>query len=440
MLAHRCDQSILDNVAVASIDWRKSLETLGSCLLYQTVTKLEGAVAHSPKVSVCIPAYNHEKFIGPCLKSMLDQTMPDFEVLIADDCSSDDTVAAAQPYFDQRFRLFRHEKNGGVSKATNTCIDHARGEYICIVGSDDIFEPQKLQQQISYLNREPRVGLVFSVVTTIDEHGSPSKGWASDQEISEINKAQEGWLAEFFLGKNRLFAPSVMMRKQVVDRVGKFDERLLQTQDLDYWIRASMTFALHVLSEPLVRYRVHSNQANLSSNTPEKKARIFWELSKVMQRYRAIDDPGFLGRIFPDAKQYLSMPVSPLAALAIVAVNRDEEFTRNFGLDLLFELLDDPQKSKELTAAGYGHARLFQFATTAAVFPSFNKWDAEQAANWRNAYDNIHQEHLSLKAAYQEANVARDWWKDKFEKLSSVSDGAAERTLSSKIKRMLLRR
>jgi glycosyltransferase involved in cell wall biosynthesis len=350
-----------------------------------------------PEISVCIPAFNHQKYIGACIDSVLNQTLAPSEVIITDDCSTDGTVDVVKAYADPRIRLFRNKVNSGPSVAANNNMRRARGEYLCLLASDDMFHPTKLARQADYLQRHPGVGLVFSLQRTVGEDGAPLENSVHDTVLVETDRPREAWLAKFFHGINELSAPTVMMRRQVVERVGYFDARLLQTQDFDYWIKAAVHFDIHVLPEPLVDYRERANQGNASAGSPDKQARTAWEMAKVLRRFREIDDEDLFFRIFPQARAWYGRGLPLAALLAVQAVQAEESFTRNFGLDLLYELLGEPAMAEKLEAIGFGYPGLFKFAALAA-----DRWALDEAANWRAANAN-------LEAALAERNAAYDW-------------------------------
>ena len=336
-----------------------------------------------PEISVCIPAFNHQKYIGACIDSVLHQTLAPSEVVITDDCSTDGTVDVIRTYADPRIRLFRNKVNSGPSVAANNNLRHARGEYICLLASDDMFHPEKLARQADYLRRHPEVGLVFSSHRAVDEDGEPIEDSSFASAVVETDRPREAWLAEFFHGVNNLSAPTVMMRREVVERVGNCDPRLLQAQDFDLWIRAALHFDIHMLPEPLVEYRVRANHGNASAGAPDKQARTAWELTKVLQRFRKIDDEDLFFRIFPQARALRGRGLPLDALLAVQAVQAEEGFTRNFGLDLLYELLANPRWRKGWRRSASVTPVFDKFAALAA-----DRWALDEAANWKAAHAN----------------------------------------------------
>lgn len=126
-----------------------------------------------PKVSVLIPAYNHEKYVKSAIQSVLDQRFQDFEIIITDDGSSDNTLREIRDFSDPRIKVFAHEKNRGAVVAERTCFENSVGEYIAILNSDDMFLPDKLEKQVIFLDENTQYGAVFSYAEIIDENGAP---------------------------------------------------------------------------------------------------------------------------------------------------------------------------------------------------------------------------------------------------------------------------
>src|SRR3989344_656448 len=125
-----------------------------------------------PKVSVIIPSYNHVRYIKAAIESVLEQTLHDFEIVICDDGSTDNTVNEIKKISDKRIKLFTFVKNRGTSATINECLQHTSGEYIAHLNSDDRLLPNKLKKQVTYLDTHSKIGGVFSYADLIDENGT----------------------------------------------------------------------------------------------------------------------------------------------------------------------------------------------------------------------------------------------------------------------------
>jgi glycosyltransferase involved in cell wall biosynthesis len=154
-----------------------------------------------PKVSVIIPSYNHEKYVREAIQSVLEQTYQDFEIVITDDGSRDRTVSIIKSFTDPRIKLFYFPKNRGAAVAVNHCIAEASGEFIALLNSDDAFVPKKLEKQVEFLDKNPKIGAVFSYAQFIDEDSKDITN--TEHHYAKVflqqNRSRFEWLNYFFL-------------------------------------------------------------------------------------------------------------------------------------------------------------------------------------------------------------------------------------------------
>lgn len=206
------------------------------------------------KVSVVIPAYNAMRFLPQAVESALAQTWRDFELLVVDDGSSDNTSEWAAQHHDGRVRLIR-QANQGAAKARNTGILEAKGEYIAFLDADDLWEPTKLEKQVMRLEAQPEVGLVHTAIRYIDENG---------REINRVLGAQgDGDVWKEVVVHNPVRCGSTpLVRRACFAEVGVFDPDINFSEDWEMWIRISARHHFAVLNEPLVSYRQH--RANMT--------------------------------------------------------------------------------------------------------------------------------------------------------------------------------
>src|SRR5258708_17138607 len=132
----------------------------------------------APRISVCIPSYNHARFLPATLDAILDQTFRDFEIVVVDDGSTDDTMEILRSYasrYPEIVRIFTHPggRNRGISATVNLALKKARGVYWCGHPSDDVSYRDRLERQLAYLDSHPDVGWIYGVADLIDEHGTP---------------------------------------------------------------------------------------------------------------------------------------------------------------------------------------------------------------------------------------------------------------------------
>jgi glycosyltransferase involved in cell wall biosynthesis len=216
----------------------------------------------SPKVSVVIPVYNSLNYFPDTLASVLRQTFYDFEVVIVDDGSTDNTAEWADSVNDERIRIIR-QPNQGTQAARNTGILAARGEYIALLDNDDLWEPTKLQKQVARLDADPLCGLVYTWTMLIDELGR-AKGETYTSRL-------EGWIWREVLLDNVICCGSTpMIRRNCFLEEGLFDTSLLYLGDWDMWVRLARKYPFAVVTELLVSYRLHStNTSNRYHNMLE---------------------------------------------------------------------------------------------------------------------------------------------------------------------------
>lgn len=214
-----------------------------------------------PKVSVIIPTYNRAYLIDKAINSVLSQTYRDYEIIIVDDGSTDNTREVVKGFVDSRINYIFHANNLGVSAARNTGIKASRGEYIALLDSDDEWLPEKLEKQVVILkNESPEVGVVCSWQFNINENGEyigssylPKKG---------------GNIYENLLYTDPISVPTLLIRKECFEKVGLFDDLLNGQEDWDMWIRISKYFKFVLIKIPLVKRRLHHNQ--ISNNLEAK--------------------------------------------------------------------------------------------------------------------------------------------------------------------------
>lgn len=212
-----------------------------------------------PKVSVIIPAYNAMTYLPDTLKSALQQTFIDFEVLIVDDGSSDNIVQWANGLTDERVK-FISQSHQGVSTARNLAISKASGDYITFLDADDLWKRTKIERQAQFLDDNPTVGLVATWMMLTDEQGNPGAEVKIDFKQGNIRKK----LIEISL----IPCGSIpMVRRVCFDKVGLFDPTLRFGEDWEMWTRIAADYDFGLIEETLVYYRQHSK--NSSKNSQE---------------------------------------------------------------------------------------------------------------------------------------------------------------------------
>ena len=212
-----------------------------------------------PAISVCIPTYNRSKLIREAIESVLVQSFPDFELIISDNGSEDDTEAVVGSFRDARIRYVKQKTNIGVVRNFNHCLALAQGHYVTIFHDDDLMLPDNLLLKARALDEHPSVGFVHSRFHVIDEHGNILEYETNlgRQQTSDLVEPGHDFLIRSLLGVNPVVQPTVMMRKECYSKLGGFTEKVSWTTDFEYWMRISFYYEVMSLATPLVKYRRH---------------------------------------------------------------------------------------------------------------------------------------------------------------------------------------
>ncbi|MEM9925690.1 MAG: glycosyltransferase family 2 protein [Cyanobacteria bacterium P01_D01_bin.50] len=222
------------------------------------------------KASVIVPLYNAEKYIGRTIKSILNQTYKNLEIIIVDDESPDNSVKVCQQFTDSRIKIV-HQKNRGLAGARNTGIRHAEGEYIAFMDADDIWLPEKLEKHITQLESNPDVGVSFSRSAFIDENDKPLG-------IYQITKLEDITPLDILCRSPIGNGSAGVFKKEVFEDIKfeanlygyvedyYFDDTFALSEDIECWVRIALQtkWKYAGLAEALTLYRVHSQ--GLSTN------------------------------------------------------------------------------------------------------------------------------------------------------------------------------
>lgn len=233
--------------------------------------------APSPTVSVIIPSYNHAAYIGECIESILAQTFTDFELIIVDDGSPDDSDRVIRGYTDPRIRYHRQPNGGRPALTRNKGVEMARGKYVTFVDSDDRWRPEKLAKQVEAARLHPEAALICSKAEQFNDDGPMCI-------LPHYRFKRSGQVFPFLLFYNFILTLTVMVRKSVLDEVGSFDPRpeFRAVEDYELWLRIAAKYPIHFIDEVLADYRIHGN--NLSAVTGNK----FAEFDRLDQVYAKV--------------------------------------------------------------------------------------------------------------------------------------------------------
>jgi GT2 family glycosyltransferase len=305
----------------------------------------------TPKVTIILTSYNHGKYLRESIESVLRQTFADFKLIIWDDASTDESWKIIQSYTDSRIEAFRNETNKrGV---INTVLFSYKNlsDYIAIHHSDDLWEPQKLEKQVAFLESNPHVGAVFTWAYIIDENGNPLEDETHFyyKVFEQKNRSRYEWLNYFFYTGNALCHPSVVIRKSCYENCGSYRYGFSQLTDFDMWVRLCLKYDIYVWPEKLVRFRVRENDLNVSGNRPSTRIRSQFEYLQILHNYLALDNPNDFINVFPDSAKFFKQEKYDIGfAMAMSALESKYNFSKLFGLRQLWEILNDENRAKKV--------------------------------------------------------------------------------------------
>ncbi len=234
----------------------------------------------SPKVSVLMPAYNAEKYIGEAIESILNQTFKDFEFIIIDDCSTDNTWGIIQKYAekDNRIVILRNEKNSKIPKTLNRGLSISRGKYIARVDADDWSYPYRLDKQINFMESHPEVGVSGGNMEVCDET-------MNKIGLRRYN-LDDGKIRKKIFRYSPFSHPLIIFRADVAQNLRGYNEDLSDAEDYDLYFRIGRYYKFSNLDDILLKYRVTKNSF---SHSRVKKQ----ELVTLYVRLKAIKEYGY---------------------------------------------------------------------------------------------------------------------------------------------------
>jgi glycosyltransferase involved in cell wall biosynthesis len=219
-------------------------------------------------ISVIIPTYNYAKYLPQAIESVLNQTLKNFEIIVVDDGSTDNTKDVLKPY--RSSIRYIYQQNKGLPSAKNTGIKASHGEFIAFLDSDDLWLPEKLELQKRFYNEHPSVGMVICNGFLFDETGIIRTFFPVDS----INPIPKDLHTSLFL-QNIIPVLTTLTSKNCFDKIGLHDETLTSAEDLDLWIRLTRYFTVGYVPEPLVKYRKHPEAMSMNvERMCENKIRV----------------------------------------------------------------------------------------------------------------------------------------------------------------------
>ncbi|MGL5665033.1 MAG: glycosyltransferase family 2 protein [Shewanella sp.] len=312
-----------------------------------------------PLISVIIPSYNHSRFILESIESVLCQEDVDFELLISDDGSLDDTLSIISKYqSNPKVTIFANKENQGAGVVTAQLIHHSKGDYIALLNSDDFWEGKnKLSKQLRFLEENPSFGACFGKARFVDQHGKSINKLT--MEFGDVfdkgkNRSRGEWLRYFLSNGNCLCHPTVLLRKECFNQLGAYKNTLRQLPDFEMWVNLLKYYDIHIFDDELVNFRILPGE-NASSNSDVNTIRTFNEHYLITKRYfegvsKELLIDGFSDLIqHPDKLSDKNFLKCEIAFLLLKIDNRWLELVyKQVAIELLYELLNDKVTHKIL--------------------------------------------------------------------------------------------
>lgn len=229
----------------------------------------------APRVSVLIPTYNRAEYLRLAVRSVLTQSFQDFELLILDDASTDHSPQVIEELRrDPRVITVKHPINVGINANRNSGLARARGQYIAMLDSDDLWiDESKLARQVEVLDRDPDCGLVGTFARILDPDGNEIGELTPEPDPRKIRRR--------LLLRNQFVHSSVLVRKRTLDRAGWYDTSIPIWEDYELWLRIGMKAGFRNLPLFLTGYRRHAG--NISNTAQAKSILSYW---RIYHRYR----------------------------------------------------------------------------------------------------------------------------------------------------------
>jgi glycosyltransferase involved in cell wall biosynthesis len=254
------------------------------------------------QVSVIIPTYNSARFLTAAVESVLKQTFKDFEVIVIDDGSTDNTSEIIKQFGDSVRYIF--QKNQGVSVARNTGIKNSAAKYVAFLDADDVWMPTKLEKQIAALKENPKSKVCYTEYLSVSSDLKP-------QDLRRL-RCQNEVLSDLLLRGNVIGPPSTVFGERgIFEELGGFDSNLSLSADWDMWIRLASVTEWTFIKEPLLMYRLHSlNMGRNSVLLEEDTLRLLeksFAMTNLSNELRAKRNAAFAYHYLVFAKSYFSV-------------------------------------------------------------------------------------------------------------------------------------
>lgn len=226
----------------------------------------------APKVSVILPSYNHEQYVEAAVRSVMEQSGVDFELIVVDDGSKDRSPEILKQLSDELHFTYIHRPNKGVVATLNEALELAQGEYVCSFSSDDIMPPDRLKKQSDFLDAHPDAAVCFGQIVPLYDDGS-----LGEMDVRYLRSAPQVTFEESFLGKKALHGCGEMFVREKILAIGGYDKRYF-FEDYPLYLKILYNYGPQPVSKDFVccYYREHGDNLHLDHE------RIFREIIRIL--------------------------------------------------------------------------------------------------------------------------------------------------------------
>ena len=302
----------------------------------------------SPKISILTPSYNHDKYIGFFIESVLSQTFNDFELIIVDDCSTDRNIEEIEKFQDSRIKLIQHKFNKGINAALNTAFEQSSGEYLVFLAGDDMLKPNALEVLYNAHQKNPQAICIYPLLTRIDAQNNETKAIA----VQISNRSREEMLHQIFMTHNCLTSPGMSIRREEFDKIlYPLDNAMCLHQDTQMHTKILIAGDILIIQEAVIWYRFDENASNISIPNSITRTREQLEISALLDTFLKIVDLELLKKIF--AKEIQESSIEPKEGLIPFFLGRmalySQDWNRqSWGYRQIMHSYNTPQKAQQL--------------------------------------------------------------------------------------------
>lgn len=255
----------------------------------------------TPLVSVVIPAYNAIRFVNATIDSVFAQTFQNFEILVIDDGSTDNTKEVLETYGD-KIRYLPKE-NGGVSSARNFGIENAKGKYIAFLDADDVWMPEKLEKQVAAMEEDEKIGLCYVATQKVDEE----LNYLNSIKVSNCTDYTETLLLNLNIVSGS--CSSAMVRQDIIQQTDGFDSKFSTYADWEFWLRLSLLTKFFPIDEELVKYRMVKGSMSSKPEVTKRDAlgvlEKFFSLPNLPEKYKRLQNKAFSNHLMIVSGEFL---------------------------------------------------------------------------------------------------------------------------------------